>query len=102
MSEQVTHTHYIDLTDLTQDPTWPTRRQDLLVALHIMGEYEARTGQPLRLLEDWGEQGEGQFWVRLPEWLMELLKHYQARYGPRAEQILQRVMEELFPFQSLH
>lgn len=102
MTERVTRTKYIDLGELSADPTWPTRRQDLLAALQIMNDYETRTGQPLRLLDAWGETAEGQFWVQLPEWIIELVEHFQARYGERAERIVQWVVQELLPVDTLH
>ena len=102
MSEPTVRTQRIDLTHLDDDPTWPTKRQDVLAAITIIQRHAARTGEPLRLLDGWGEAAEDHLWVQLPEWLLELGQHYRARYGEAGEPILQRVLRELLPFEPLH
>ena len=102
MSEQTTSTKQVNLDSLDSDPTWPTKRQDVLAALAIIQHHAARTGEPLRLLEGWGEAGPDSLWVRLPEWLLDLGQHYQALYGEASAPILQRVLRELLPFEPLH
>ena len=102
MPERTVQSKTIDLTRLTDDPTWPTKRQDVLAALGIIQRHAARTGGALRLLDGWGETDPGSLWVQLPEWLLELGQHYQAQYGEAGEPILQRVLRELLPIEPLH
>ena len=68
----------------------------------IIQRHTTRTGEPLRLLEGWGEAAPDHLWVQLPEWLLELGQHYRALYGEAGEPILQRVWRELLPFEPLH
>ena len=49
----------LDLNRLPPDPAWPTKRQDLHAALTIL-QRQAAQGEPLRLLEDWGEAADGE------------------------------------------
>jgi len=102
MNERTVKSKTIDLTRLTDDPTWPTQHQDVLAALAIIHHHTTRTGEPLRLLEGWGEAAPDHLWVQLPEWLLELGQHYRALYGEAGEPILQRVLRELLPFEPLH
>jgi hypothetical protein len=102
MHERTVQSKAIDLTRLTDDPTWPTKRQDVLAAIHIIQHHVTRTGEPLRLLDGWGEADPDHLWVRLPEWLLDLGRHYRALYGEAGAPILQQVLWELLPFEPLH
>ena len=102
MREQTVTSKSIDLARLADDPTWPTKRQDVLAAITIIQQHAACTGGSLRLLEGWGETDHGSLWVQLPAWLLELGQHYQALYGEAGEPILQQVLRELLPFEPLH
>ena len=102
MPERTVTSKTIDLTRLADDPTWPTKRQDVLAALTIIQRHITRTGEPLRLLEGWGEADPDHLWVQLPEWLLDLGRHYRALYGEAGEPILQRVLRELLPVEPLH
>ena len=92
----------IDLENLAHDPTWPTQRMDLAAALGIIARHQALSGGEIRLIEDWGEGENEDIWVKLPEWVMELTAHYRTIHGPRAEEVMSRVMRTLFPFGSVH
>ena len=102
MPERTVTSKTIDLTRLVDDPTWPTKRQDVLAAIQIIQHHATRTGEPLRLLEGWGEATPDHLWVQLPDWLLDLGRHYRAQYGEASEPILQRVLRELLPFEPLH
>ncbi|MFO1429954.1 MAG: hypothetical protein U1F76_07430 [Candidatus Competibacteraceae bacterium] len=102
MSERTLKSKSIDLTRLVDEPTWPTKRQDMLAAITIIQHHTTRTDGTLRLLEAWGEAHNGNLWVQLPEWLLELGRHYRALYGEAGAPILQRVLRELLPFEPLH
>ena len=102
MPEQTVTSKSIDLTRLADEPTWPTKRQDVLAAIRIIQHHATRTGEPLRLLDGWGEAGPDHLWVQLPDWLLDLGRHYQALYGEAGEPILQRVLRELLPVEPLH
>ncbi len=102
MHERTVTSKTIDLNRLTDDPTWPTQRQDVLAALAIIQRHATRSGGALRLLEGWGEAAPDHLWVQLPEWLLDLGRHYQALYGEAGEPILQRVLRELLPVEPLH
>ena len=102
MSERTVTSKTLDLTRLTDDPTWPTKRQDVIAAIHIIQRHVNRTGEPLRLLEGWGETAPDHLWVQLPDWLLDLGRHYRTLYGEAGEPILQRVWRELLPFEPLH
>ena len=102
MNERTVKSKTIDLTRLADDPTWPTKRQDVLAAITIIQQHAACTGGSLRLLEGWGETDHGSLWVQLPAWLLDLGQHYQTLYGEAGEPILQRVLRELLPFEPLH
>ena len=102
MSERTVTSKSIDLTRLADDPIWPTKRQDVLAAILIIQRHATRTGEPLRLLEGWGEADPDYLWVQLPEWLLELGQHYRALYGEAGTPILQRVLRELLPVEPLH
>jgi len=92
----------LDLDALPFDPTWPTRRADLALALSILAEHQRVNGGPLRLLEDWGEASEEEIWVRLPPWLVELTRRLRAFHGERAKEIVGRVLNTLLPVTPLH
>ena len=66
MPERTVPSKTIDLTRLVDDPTWPTKRQDVLAALAIIQHHVTRTDEPLRLLEGWGEAGPDHWWVYPP------------------------------------
>ncbi|HYQ91324.1 MAG TPA: hypothetical protein VES89_04420 [Candidatus Competibacteraceae bacterium] len=102
MPERTVTSKTIDLTRLVDDPTWPTKHQDVLAAIQIIQHHATRTGEPLRLLDGWGEAGPDHLWVQLPDWLLDLGRHYQALYGEAGEPILQQVLRELLPFEPLH
>ena len=102
MNERTVSSKTLDLARLTDDPTWPTKRQDVLAALGIIQRHTSRRGGALRLLDGWGETTPGHLWVQLPDWLLELGQHYQTQYGEAGEPILQRVLRELLPFEPLH
>ena len=102
MRERTVTSKSIDVTRLADEPTWPTKRQDVLAALTIMQQHASRTGGSLHLLEGWGETAPDHFWVQLPDWLLDLGRHYQAQYGEASEPILQRVLRELLPVEPLH
>ena len=102
MRERTVQSKTIDLTRLTDDPTWPTKRQDVMAALAIIQRHVARTSEPLHLLEGWGEAAPDHLWVQLPDWLLDLGQHYQALYGEAGAPILQRVLRELLPVEPLH
>jgi len=74
----------------------------VLTALTLIESYATRTGEPLRLLEAWGEASEDRIWVQWPAWIIELAQHYQALYGEAGAPILQRVLRQLLPLESLH
>lgn len=57
MRERTVPSKTIDLTHLADDPTWPTKRQDALAAIFIIQHHVTHAGEPLRLLEGWGEVG---------------------------------------------
>ena len=101
MSESTTRTKHLDLNRLTDDPAWPTKRQDLQAAVMVMQRYAAQ-GESLRLLEDWGEAGGDQLWVQLPAWIIDLAQHFQQRYGDCAAAIVRRVLTELLPVEPRH
>ena len=101
MSEQPIRTKRLDLNRLTDDPAWSTKRQDLQAAVTILQRHAAQ-GEPLRLLEDWGEEGGDRVWVRFPVWIIDLANHYQGLYGKRANGIVPRVLKELLPVEPLH
>lgn len=102
MHERTVTSKSIDLARLTDKPTWPTKRQDVLAAITILQCHATRTGGALRLLEGWSETDHGSLWVQLPDWLLELGQHYRALYGEAGEPILQRVLRELLPLEPLH
>ena len=102
MRERTVTSKTIDLNHLADDPTWPTKRQDVLAALAIIQHHVNRTGEPLRLLDGWGEASPDHLWVRLPDGLLDLGRHSRAQYGEAGEPILQRVLRELLPFEPLH
>ena len=102
MREQTVTSKTIDVTRLADEPTWPTKRQDVLAAIRIIQRHATRSGGALRLLDGWGETDHDSLWVQLPEWLLELGRHYQAPYGEAGEPILQRVLRELLPVEPLH
>ena len=102
MNERTVTSKTLDLTRLTDAPTWPTKRQDVLAAVTIIQQHVTRTSEPLRLLEGWGETDNSHLWAQLPDWLLDLGQHYQALYGEAGEPILQRVLRELLPFEPLH
>lgn len=92
----------LDLNRVLPDPAWPTKREDLQAAVAILQRYAA-AGEPLRLLEAWGEADDGErLWVRFPEWLRALAHHYQGCHGADAPVILQRVLGVLVPGERLH
>jgi hypothetical protein len=92
----------LDLNRLSPDPAWPTQRQDLQAAVTILQRHAAQ-GEPLRLLEAWGEAADGErIWVRFPEWLQELAHHYWRHYGEWGQLVLQRVINERLPVEPLH
>ena len=72
MRERTVTRKTLDLNRLTDDPTWPTKRQDVLAALTIMQQHASHTGGSLRLLEGWSETDHGSLWVQLPAWLLAL------------------------------
>lgn len=87
MTTHTRRTVCLDLNRLSPDPAWPTKRQDLQAAVTILQRHAA-DGEPLRLLDDWGEAADGErIWVRFPEWRRELVRHYQDRYGNDAHAI---------------
>ena len=91
----------LDLNRLSPDPTWPTKRQDMQAAVAILQRYAA-AGEPLRLLEAWGETADGErIWVRFPDWLRALARHCQGCHGNEARSIVQRVMNERLPVEPL-
>ena len=102
MRERTVQSKTLDLNRLTDDPTWPTKRQDVMAALAIIQRHATRSGGALRLLDGWGETTPDHFWVQLPDWLLDLGRHYQALYGEAGEPILQRLLRELLPFEPLH
>ena len=102
MRERTVSRKTLDPTRLADDPTWPTKRQDVLAAILIIQRHVTRPGEPLRLLEGWGETDHDSLWVQLPDWLLELGQHYRALYGEAGEPILQMVLRELLPFEPLH
>ena len=102
MPERTVTSKTIDLTRLTADPAWPTKHQDVLAAIQIIQHHATLSGEPLRLLEGWGEAGPDHLWVQLPDWLLDLGRHYRAQYGEASEPILQQVLRELLPFEPLH
>ena len=61
----------------------------------------AAQGEPLRLLEDWGEVGGERLWMPFPAWLVELANPFHGRHGEQGDVILQRVLNGLLPFDSL-
>lgn len=99
MSVQKTYT--IDLDELDWNPNWPTQRADLAAALEIVTRHQAESGK-LRLLDDWGENEQGELWVKMPAWVIELTEHYDAIYGSGAEEIMRRVMRVLVSFEQVH
>jgi hypothetical protein len=101
MPDRTVASKTIDLNRLTDDPTWPTKRQDVLAALAIIQRHVA-AGEPLRLLDGWGETAPDRLWVQLPDWLLDLGRHYRALYGEAGEPMLQRVLQELLPINHLH
>ena len=101
MNEHPTRTKHLGLNRLTDDPAWPTKRQDLQAVVIIMQRHMA-AGEPLRLLEDWGEADGDRLWVRFPAWIIDLAQHFQQRYGDCADAIVQRVLVELLPVEPLH
>ncbi len=100
MSSQKTYT--LNLDELDWDPNWPTQRADLAAALEIISRHQANANAGLRLLDDWGENEQGELWVKMPDWVIELSAHYKALYDSRAEQVMQRVMRVLIPFEQVH
>src|SRR5512134_2873997 len=102
MTDSTRHTTHLDLNRLPADPSWPTKRQDLQAAVAILQRHAAQ-GEPLRLLEAWGEAADGErLWVRFPEWLRDLATHYRRQYGERGRVVLQRVMNTLLPVEPLN
>ena len=59
-------------------------------------------GEPLRLLEDGGEADGDRLWVQFPAWMIDLTRHFQQRYGDRADAIVRRVLTELLPVEPRH
>lgn len=57
-------TYIIDLNALDWNPDWPTQ-------LEIVARHQVETGK-LRLLDDWGENEQGELWVNMPAWVIEL------------------------------
>ena len=102
MPERTVPSRTIDVARLTDEPTWPTKRQDVLAAIRIIQHHTTRTGKPLRLLEGWGEADHGHLWGQRPDGLLDLGRHYQSQYGEAGEPILQRVLRELLPIDHLH
>ena len=47
MRERTVQSKTIDLTRLVDDPTWPTKRQDVLAAIQIIQHHATRTGEPI-------------------------------------------------------
>ncbi len=94
-------TTHLELNRLTDDPTWPTKRQDLQAAVMIMQRHAA-AGESLCLLEDWGETGGDRLWVQFPAWIIDLAQHFQQWYGDRADAIVRRVLTELLPVEPRH
>jgi hypothetical protein len=88
MSERTVTSKTIDLARLADDPAWPTKHQDILAALAIIQRHATRTGGALRLLEGWGETAPDHVWVQLPDWFLDLGRHYRALYGEAGEPIL--------------
>jgi hypothetical protein len=79
MCERTVPSKTIDLNRLTDEPTWPTKRQDVLAALAIIQRHTTRTGEPLRLLDGWSEAAPDHLWVQFPDWLLDLGRHYRAQ-----------------------
>jgi len=87
----------IELDELVWDPLWPTQRQDVAAALAIISCHQAVADNGLRLLDDWGEADAETLWFKLPDWVHELSRHYNQRYGDNAPDIMQRVLKVLLP-----
>ncbi len=100
MSSQKTYT--LNLDELDWDPNWPTQRADLAAALEIISRHQAKNGAGLRLLDDWGQNDQGDMWIKMPDWVIELSVHYQALYDSRSEEVMQRVMRVLIPVERVH
>ncbi len=100
MSSQKTYT--LNLDELDWDPNWPTQRADLAAALEIISRHQAKTNAGLRLLDDWGQNEQGDMWIKMPDWVIELSGHYQALYDSRSEAVMQRVMRVLIPVEQVH
>ena len=80
MTEYIRHPMRLDLNRLSPDPAWPTKRQDLQAAVAIRQRHAA-AGEPLRLLEAWGEAADGErLWVRFPVWRRALARRYPGTW----------------------
>ena len=85
---------------MQQNSNWPTEHQDLETAADIIEKYvELNEGDPLGFIEVVVDRRDRTtpVKVRMPEWIRELMLHFQDQYGPQegqavASKVLTRVL----------
>ena len=81
------------------DQPWDGMELDLHVAKAILFKHLARSGGSVRLIDDMRlpEEGEGEAYVRMPAWWLEIIEELHALYPDEheAEFRLHKVMNEL-------
>ena len=61
--------------------SWPSQEEDMADAWAIVSKYQKRDGE-IRFIEDIEFRGD-QVKVLWPDWVMDLQRHFERKYGPQ-------------------